>query len=36
MCRVGGFMAKYQIKRLGIDFSFIHDEPLVRGSRKKC
>lgn len=28
-------MEKYDIKKLGIDFSFIQDEPIVRGSRKK-
>ena len=28
-------MEKYQIKKLGTDFRFIQDEPIVRGSRKK-
>lgn len=28
-------MDKYQIKKIGIDFYFIQDEPIVRGSRKK-
>lgn len=28
-------MEKYQIKKIGIDFKFIQDEPIVRGSRKK-
>lgn len=28
-------MEEYQIKKIGIDFQFIHDEPIVRGSRKK-
>ena len=28
-------MDKYKIKKLGIDFRFIQDEPIVRGSRKK-
>ena len=28
-------MKKYQIKKIGIDFQFIQDEPIVRGSRKK-
>lgn len=28
-------MEKYQIKKIGIDFEFIQDEPIVRGSRKK-
>lgn len=28
-------MEKYEIKKAGIDFSFIQDEPIVRGSRKK-
>lgn len=28
-------MEKYEIKKAGIDFRFIQDEPIVRGSRKK-
>lgn len=28
-------MEKYQIKKMGIDFNFKQDEPIVRGSRKK-
>lgn len=28
-------MGKYQIKKIGIDFKIIQDEPIVRGSRKK-
>lgn len=28
-------MEKYEIKKVGIDFRFIQDEPIVRGSRKK-
>lgn len=33
--KVGESMEKYDIKKLGTDFSFIQDEPIVRGSRKK-
>lgn len=28
-------MEKYKIKKVGIDFRFMQDEPIVRGSRKK-
>ena len=28
-------MVKYDIKKLGIDFKFIQDEPIVKGSRRK-
>ena len=28
-------MEKYEIKKAEIDFKFIQDEPIVRGSRKK-
>ena len=28
-------MKKYQIKKIGTDFKFIQDKPIVRGSRKK-
>ena len=28
-------MEKYEIKKAEVDFKFIQDEPIVRGSRKK-
>ena len=33
--RMGDTMVKYDIKKIDVDFKFIQDEPIVKGSRRK-
>lgn len=33
--RIGGSMNKYDIKKVNIDFNFVQEEPILKGSRRK-